>query len=157
MLWIIGGNICFFHITQCPAELPFDREKFGSRSAGRPELTEDHLHLMEVYCDRFWYSLYDWPGPTVMHVHHRFTRVVYEYLLNDDRLPFPSILSPHQAYSHPEAGVCVYLRSTSESNGESYGYFDVQISDITYVLEYAGGMCPQDSMIQLHSLMHLIN
>lgn len=73
-----------------------------------------------------------------MHLHHLFTRFIYEYLIHDDRLPFPSILSPHQAYSHPKAGVCVYQRPTDES----HGYFDVQVGDITYVLENEWSMCP---------------
>ncbi len=58
-------------------------------------------------------------------------------MINDDGLLFPSILSPNQAYSHPEAGVCMYLRPMDEWSG----YFDIQVGNITYVLEYSGSMC----------------
>lgn len=83
-------------------------------------------------------SLLNWPGLTLMQLHHQFTRIIYEFMLNDDHLPFPSILSPHQAYSHPKAGVCIFWRPTDKRRG----YFDVQVGDITYVLEYYSCMCP---------------
>ncbi len=73
-----------------------------------------------------------------MQLHHWFTRLLYECLLHDDHLPFPSILSPHQAYSRPKAGVCIYKRPTVKG----HGYIDVQVGDITYVLKYDGCMCP---------------
>ncbi len=75
-----------------------------------------------------------------MQLHHYFTHIIYEYLLNDDCFPFPSILSPHQVYSHPKAGVCVYVQPM----GHTFGYLDVQIGDVTYVLEYDCGMSPEN-------------
>ncbi len=89
-----------------------------------------------------------------MQVHHRFTRLIYEYMLYNDHLPFPSILPPHQPYSHPKAGVCIYERPIDEYDG----FFGVQVGDITYVLEYKWSMCPREYLIDLHSLilLHII-
>ncbi len=83
------------------------------------------------------HSLCDWTGLTLMQLHHQFTRIIYEYLLNDDHLPFPSVLSPHEAYSLPKAGVCMYVRPMTKMTG----YLDIQVGNITYVLKYSWGMC----------------
>ncbi len=99
--------------------------------------TTEHRYLATAYRKTFMRPIYHWPELTLMQVHHRFTRAVYGYLLADVRLPFPSILSPHQAYSHPHAGVNIYLRPTNEYGG----YFDAKIGDVTYVLEYRHSMC----------------
>lgn len=71
------------------------------------------------------------------HFHHVLTRIVYEYLLQDDRVPAPSIFSPLQPYSHPKADVCVCRRGHGMAS-----YVDVKIGDITYVFEQGYGMCP---------------
>ncbi len=126
-----------------------DRNHLGSRSASMTIFTQGYLSLASAYRSAFWNSFYAWPGLALMQLYHRFTRLIYEYLLHDDRLPFPSILSPHLPYSHPNAGVWIYSRPTSANDG----YFDVQVGDITYVMQNEFSMCPWTSMIESHSLI----
>ncbi len=123
---------------QCQAELLFGRNDFGSRSDTSDRFTKDHRSLAAIYQRTFLPPLYNWKEPTLTQLCYRFTRTIYEYLLNDDQLPFSSIFSPNQAYSHPKADVCIYMRPTATF----IGYIDVQVGNITYVLNYIGGMCP---------------
>lgn len=137
---------------QCQAEILLDRSFFGTCFNSTAVFTNDHRALAQAYQWIFWVTLEAFPGLTSMKMHHRFTRTIYEYLLNDDRLPFPSILSPCQAYSHPKAGVSIYVRPTDERNG----YIDVQVGDITYVLEYGLGIYLRESILELQSLIFLL-
>lgn len=99
---------------------------------------EDHRNLAEAYWDILRDSFYALSGLTLTDHYHLFTHVIYEYLLHDVHLPFTSVLSPHHTYSHPKAGVCTYRQPISDDEG----YLDVQIGEITYVLDYYGGTCP---------------
>lgn len=59
---------------------------------------------------------------------------------NDDYTPYSSIISPHQVYFYPKAGVCIYVKPI----GQMFGYLDVQIGDLMYVLEYDCGISPEN-------------
>lgn len=80
-------------------------------------------------------SFFVLPELTSIQLCHLITRIIYEYLLHNAHLPFPSILSPHLQFSHPKSGVCAYRRPFTDL----HGYLDIQIGEITYVLEYNWG------------------
>lgn len=132
------GDFGYFHHKQCQIKLLFDSDYFGSPYAITDTFTEDHRNLAEAYWDVFRDSFYALSGLTLTDHYHLFTRIIYEYLLHDFHLPFTSTLSPHHAYSHPKAGMCAYRRPINDDEG----YLDIQIDDITYVLDYYGGTCP---------------
>lgn len=126
-----------FYITQYQTELLLDRNFFGSHTTSTTVFTEDHRFLAKAYRLKFLRPFRARPVLTLTQLYHQFTRIIYEWLLNDDILPFTSVLSPHQAYSHLQAAVCIYSRPIEEW----HGFFDVQVGDITYVLEYDCGVC----------------
>ncbi len=151
VLWHLTGKVEFLNITQCQAQLVFDRYYFGSPIISTITLTKDHRDLAKSYLDSFRHSFSTLSRPSLLQLHHLFTRLIYEYLFHDNQLPFPPVLSPHQQYAHPKANVCIYQRPSSDFRG----YVDIQVGSLTYVLGYGFGLRPWLYMIELHSLIVL--
>lgn len=77
----------------------------------------------------------------VTHAQRLLTRIVYEILLGDDRVPAPSIFSPLQPYSQPKAEVCV-CRRYGDANMDGCIDINIKIGEITYVFRQVLCMCP---------------
>lgn len=110
----------------------------------------DHSQLANTYWFMFMNLMFDARRvANLTHMHHLFTRAIYECLLEDDRVPAPSSLSRLLPYSHPKAGVSVYRRLGGQE------YIDVEIGDITYVLGEHFCTCSPELAMKIHSSVDL--